>query len=552
MILRATGMLTVILSVASPALALTHMWSYGYGGGGTQHIASVASDGSGNVLAAGHYYSTTNFGGGDRSSAGGSDITVVKLNAAGGHVWDKQFGDANDSQYATAVSTDLAGNVYLAGAFTGTVNFGGVALTSLGARDLFLAKFGPTGTHMWSKRFGDAADQQSAVMLVDYFDNIYWTGYFAGAVNFGGGALTSAGGNDAFLVKFDAAGTHLWSKRFGDGGDQRGVALGTDHWGNIDLVLDFTGVVNFGPGNLTSAGGFDIGVVQYSNLGVYIWGYRFGDAAEQRVAAIATEPFTGYVYFTGANSGTVNFGGGNIATAGGSDIYLAKFDCYGNHMWSDGWGDDGNQSGTALATDDLGFMFLAGVFEGVINLGGGPLVSAGQQDVLLAGFNASGTHALSRAYGDPSNNQQPTCVIEDAGYNVLMGGTFQGTIDFGGSALTGTASDGFVVKMQPGVTGTPSNLPDFSKQSITAHPNPFNPRTTLRLVILAQGRARLEIFTLRGERVATLLDRDLHPGLLTASWNGTDDRGRNVGSGIYFARLSTPAGTTSTKLVLLK
>jgi hypothetical protein len=551
-ILPLSLLLAALVVAPRPGHALTHAWSHGYGGASSQNVAAVAADASGNVYIAGYYYGTTNFGGSDRTSAGGSDIILVKLDPAGAYLWDKTFGDATDGQYATAVSVDAAGNVYLAGAFAGGANFGGGALASAGLRDLFLAKFGPTGTFGFAKRFGDASDQQSTAMLVDYTDNVYWTGYFAGAVNFGGSALTSAGGNDAFLVKLDTAGAHLWSKKFGDAGDQRGIGLGPDHWGNIDLALDFTGSMDLGNGNITSAGNFDIGVVQYGAAGNYLWGGRFGDAAEQHATAVATEPFTGFLYVAGANSGTCNFGGSNITSAGGSDMFIAKWDCYGNHIWSDGWGDAANQTASALATDDTGFLFMAGTFEGRIDLGGGPLVSAGFQDVLLAGFQTNGTHALSRSYGDPSNFQAPTCLIEDASYNVIFGGGFQGTIDFGGSTMSSTAGDGFAVKFGPGVTPVREEPRGPAATSLIAQPNPFNPQTTLRYVVPARGRVRLDIYDLRGAHIATLFDRTMDAGEFTASWRGVRDNGSRVASGVYFARLTTAAGETTRKLVLLK
>ena len=68
----------LILSSQSPVSALTHAWSRQYGGTGTQHIAAVTTDLTGNVYAAGHFYNATDFGGGIRTSTGGSDIVLVK------------------------------------------------------------------------------------------------------------------------------------------------------------------------------------------------------------------------------------------------------------------------------------------------------------------------------------------------------------------------------------------------------------------------------------------------------------------------------------------
>ena len=99
-----------------------------------------------------------------------------------------------------------------------------------------------------------------------------------------------------------------------------------------------------------------------------------------------------------------------------------------------------------------------------------------------------------------------------------------------------------------GVGGTPGNY----VLSVSAYPNPFNPLTTVRYTQPAKGHVSLEVYDLRGERVATLVNADREPGAYTATWRGASDTGVPVSSGVYFAKLSTPAGERTYKLVLLK
>ncbi len=88
--------------------------------------------------------------------------------------------------------------------------------------------------------------------------------------------------------------------------------------------------------------------------------------------------------------------------------------------------------------------------------------------------------------------------------------------------------------------------------SVSAYPNPFNPETTVRYTLPARSHVRIDVYDLRGERVATLLDRDQEAGAFTVSWRGRDDRGASVGSGVYFAKLSSGDGVRTYKLTLLK
>lgn len=541
---------SVLLS-ARPADALNHEWSRAHTGSSAQNILAVATDASGDIYAAGYFYNATDFGGGLRTSNGGSDIVLVKFNSAGVYQWDHVFGDTSDSQFATAVVVSTSGDVYLGGTFTGSVNFGGGALASSGGRDLFLAKFNSGGVYQWGKRFGDAAEQESAGMVGDLVaDNVYWTGSFVGTVNFGGANLTSAGSYDAFLAKIDATGAHVWSKRFGDASDQRGVAVGTDHWGNVFLGSSFAGTVNFGGGPLTSAGFLDVGIAQFGATGIYQWAGRYGDAASQDVSALAIAPFDGHVYITGSLSGSADFGGGAITSAGGSDAYVAKLDCFGNHLWSARWGDASDQRGTAMAVDASGFAYLAGVLTGTANFGGGLLVSAGFEDVFLVEFTPNGAHVASRRFGDPGKFQEPNCLSADL-YTVAMGGIFEGTIDFGGGAFSSNNTDAFLAKIGPDATGA-QEPPGVDAFSISAFPNPFNPQTTFRYVVPSKGHVRVVIYDVRGERVATLVDRKHDAGTFTTTWRGTNDAGQTVRSGVYFARLTAGNESRSYKVVLLK
>ncbi len=115
-----------------------------------------------------------------------------------------------------AVAVDNLGNTLLIGDFAGAVDFGGGALTSAGQTDVFVAKLDSAGAFVWAKRFGDNQAQNGRGIAVDGAGNVFITGSFASKIDFGGGALTTAGGTDVFVAKFDPDGNHLWSKRFGD------------------------------------------------------------------------------------------------------------------------------------------------------------------------------------------------------------------------------------------------------------------------------------------------------------------------------------------------
>jgi hypothetical protein len=83
-------------------------------------------------------------------------------------------------------------------------------------------------------------------------------------------------------------------------------------------------------------------------------------------------------------------------------------------------------------------------------------------------------------------------------------------------------------------------------------PNPFNPVTTIAFTLSNGGPARLEIFDASGRLVRTLVDRPMMPGTHQILWDGMDEDGRSVGSGVYFYRLRAGAFEQSRRMTILK
>lgn len=228
-------------------------------GTGSQSVRSIVFDHTGNMIITGSFQGTIDFGGGAFSSAGGKDIFVVKFDPSGKYLWGKHYGDAN-SQYANSVDVDSSNNIMIAGGYEGSVDFGSGSLTSKEGVDIYFVKLDPAGNVLWNKSFGDKNLQAASKVKVDAKDNnILLTGGFSDLVDFGGGSLSNAGGLDIFAVKFDAAGNHLWSKSFGDSKDQVGVDIYADGNSNSVTVLGELGSdLDFAGGALRNSGSYDI------------------------------------------------------------------------------------------------------------------------------------------------------------------------------------------------------------------------------------------------------------------------------------------------------
>jgi hypothetical protein len=102
----------------------------------------------------------------------------------------------------------------------------------------------------------------------------------------------------------------------------------------------------------------------------------------------------------------------------------------------------------------------------------------------------------------------------------------------------------------PTDAGTPRA--PYADRLSAAYPNPFNPRTTIPFELAGRGAAELKIFDVAGRLVRTLLDGTYGKGPHTAAWDGTDNRGKAVASGIYFCRLKAGVYTATTRLALIR
>jgi hypothetical protein len=363
------------------------------------------------------------------------------------HLWSQGFGDATDSQYAARVATDAAGNVIVSGLVHGTIDLGGGVLTATGTRDIFLAKYAPDGSHIWSQIFPGTDIALVEGTRVDASGNIIIAGFYRGSIDFGGGALASAGDNDIFLAKYDPNGNHLWSRRFGDSDTQRAYELAVDAAGNVYVTGWFSGIVSFG-GMLISSNWVDVWLAKYDPSGNHLWSKGFGDSGGQAAYGAAVDP-SGNVFITGTYDGTIDFGGGPMTYVGYADIFLAKFDTNGNHLWSQSYGDVNHQEAIDLATDSAGNILVTGRNSGTVNFGGGPLTSAGSYDIILAKLAPNGTHLWSTIFGDGAD-QRGYAVATDPSDNIFLTCYGNGTMDFGGGPLTSTGSaDMPAVKLSP-------------------------------------------------------------------------------------------------------
>jgi PKD repeat protein len=237
-----------------------------------------------------------------------------------------------------------------------------------------------------------------------------------------------------------AGGAYRWAIRSGGSGAQAvPYASAVDSSGNVIVVGWFSGTVNFGGGPLTSAGSSNIFVAKYSSTGGHLWSQRFGDTYSSAARGVAVDA-SGNVVVVGTFSGTVNFGGGTLtASYGGAarynDIFIAKLSSAGGYLWSQRFGDSMDDYAYSVAVDGSGNIVMVGSFRGTLSLGGQSFVSYNFGiDAFVAKYSPAGQHLWSQAFGLQGPDELNGVAVDRNG-NVIVTGYFQYSVDFGGGPL---------------------------------------------------------------------------------------------------------------------
>jgi hypothetical protein len=304
-----------------------YIWSKILGGSGYDYPNGVAVDSSnGDIVITGYFQGTVDFGGGPLTSVGTYDIYIAKYSASGAHLWSKRFGYNGTNASGTAIAVDAYGNVIVVGQFQCYVDLGGGLINSAGATDIFLAKYTASGTHIWSKQIGRTCDEYATAIAVDVSGNIFMTGSFDTTTDLGGGRVDAVGYN-IFLAKYSSAGAYLWGKHFGGSLDAScsdyGRDVAVDSNGNVIMVGDFNGIVDFGGGALSSLY-CDMFIAKYKGSGDYLWANSFGDMGNQLSTSVAVNG-NGNIAVTGYFQNQIDFGGELFISVGYDDIFLATF-----------------------------------------------------------------------------------------------------------------------------------------------------------------------------------------------------------------------------------
>lgn len=307
----------------SPAGA--SLWRRRYSGpGGYDEPFSVAVDRNDNVIVTGLSFGTRGIG--------LPDITTVKYNSAGLLQWVRRYyrGTAGH-EVGRAVTTDSAGNVYVAGMASSLTN---------NYEDAVLIKYSPAGVRLWVRVYDAPFHDNDGFMAVavDGADNVFAAGY-----------STQSGLNlqDFLTVKYDSAGNRKWVRTYNgeESFDDWAESIAVDKSGNA--------VVTGSRGEYCGDHCYSYATVKYSPIGTELWAriYNPKPVSDDLARQVKVDA-AGNVYVTGESAWTSAF----------YDFATLKYAPNGNLLWTrryNGVG-DGNDSAYSLALDSQGNVIVGG------------------------------------------------------------------------------------------------------------------------------------------------------------------------------------------------
>ena len=343
--------------------------------------------------------------------------------ATGNYAAIQAGGTATDAGISIVLDS-LDQSIIMVGQFSETITLKDSTFTSTGDNDILIAKFSGHLELEWAQNAGGTGDDVPAQVGVDDLGNIYLTGYFNGTASYGDSSITSLGGQDIFIAKYDKDGIIQWVRSAGgtSSGDA-GYGLTIDNTGDIVITGRYSGTATFETTNVTAAGGYDIFIAKYSKTGSLKWIKSAGSSSSDYGNAVASDQ-SKYIVVTGYFSGTASFGSSSVTSTGSTDIFVARYTPSGSLDWVESAGSVDGDAGTAIITDDQDDIYLTGYFQDVASFGLSSLTSNGSHDIFIAKYTSGGSLEWVNSGGSSSaGDYGQTISLDTAGYVFVAGYT---------------------------------------------------------------------------------------------------------------------------------
>lgn len=406
-------------------------------------------------------------------SNGSADLFIAKydtngtlqwIRSAGANNWDVGNGITTDSS-GNSIVTGMFQDTVVFGTGSSTQT-----LTSTGQEEIFVAKYDPDGKLLWAKQAGGNLFDQGQGIVTNQANDIFITGYFMSTATFSSTTIPADGHRAIFLAKYDSNGDLSWVRKASGPGIDESYDVTLDSSGNVIVTGRFESTVTFSTTMLTSKGGSDIFVAKYNSNGGFLWARQISSLSNDDYGySVATNP-SNDVFVTGTFGLTATIEGGGITktliSAGSEDIFVVKYDTNGQPQWAkQAGGINSFDRGYDIIVDQAGNSYVLGLFQGIATFDSIQLTSAGGIDMFIAKYDINGNLTWIKQVGTSGSDDEGFGITMDTISNTLITGRFGKssagtvTLDFDGLTITSNGMyDVFVAKLE-NIDGIPTYLP---------------------------------------------------------------------------------------------
>jgi hypothetical protein len=420
------------------------------------------------------------------------DIWLIKTDELGNVEWDQTLGGSG-SDYAHSVQQTSDFGYIIAGS---TSSYGA------GERDGWLIKTDEFGNEEWDQTFGQE-EYDSAFSAQQTIDGGYIiTGY---------SVFPDEEQTDSWLIKTDEFGNEEWSQTFGGNEDDQIYCV---------QQTNDNGFILSGNTRSYGSGPSSAWLIKTDEFGNEEWSQTFGGSGFDLAYSVQQTIDGGYV-LTGYTD--------TFAT-GYSDAWLIKTDEFGIEEWNQTYDSNSDEESRSVRQTNDGGFIITGCTD---------KFSYFESDILIIKTNANGNEEWRKIYGVEGIDRAHTILQISENNFVVLGFTHS----------TGSA-DFWLLRLGLETDINNNYLPD-NRIFVNNFPNPFNPSTTISFSIPEDSKVELYVCNIKGQRVKTLVNSNLYIGKHTFTWNGNDESGKTLSSGIYFYKLNVNGKTEAVKKCLL-
>jgi hypothetical protein len=327
------------------------------------------------------------------AAVGKTDIFVVKYDGSGNVLWAKNAGGTKDDGATGAATDASGNLYVTGWFKDSAIVFGSTTLinASKDTTDIFLTKYDSNGNVLWAKRAGGTKNDYPTGVATYGSTGVFITGYYySSPISFSPLTLINSGNSDDFIAKYDNNGNILWATKVGGSDYDYAYGVATDPSGNVYQTGVFYNFLYFGSTLLTSAGGSDIFLAKYdgNGTGSVLWAKRAGGTDYDYTNGITTDA-GGNIYLTGYYSSyTCAFDTTTLTNpyaTSTSDIFIAKYNSSGTGLWAKTAGGSGQDDATGVCIDATGNGYVAGYYNSpTMAFGSTTLTSSSFNNVFLA------------------------------------------------------------------------------------------------------------------------------------------------------------------------